>query len=223
MIRGILNKIPERIRLLLFWPVFGAIFYYMELSGAREYHIVHCFLDDVIPFCEYFIIPYYFWFVFLIGMIVYGFFWDLTALKNYMKFTAITYAVTLFIYIIYPTAQNLRPEEFANNNFFTYIVEFAYSVDTNTNVCPSIHVLGSMAVYFAAGRSRIFGTNKWKAVFLTVTVLISVSTLFVKQHSAIDIVAAVLLGLIVYPIVYPKNKEIEKQIEQKRVTVGVDE
>ena len=223
MIRGLLNKIPERIRLLLFWPVFGTIFYYMELSGAREYHIVHCFLDDVIPFCEYFIIPYYFWFVFLIGMIVYGFFWDLSALKNYMKFSAITYTVTLFIYVIYPTAQNLRPEEFANSNFFTDIVRFAYSVDTNTNVCPSIHVLGSMAVYFAASRSRIFGMHKWKAVFLAVTVLISVSTLFVKQHSAIDIVAAVLLGLIVYPIVYPKNKEIEKQIEQKRVTVGVDE
>ena len=223
MIKELLNKIPQRVRLLLFWPVFGAVFYYMELSGAREYHIVHCFFDDIIPFCEYFIIPYYFWFIFLIGMIVYGFFWDLTALKNYMEFTAITYTVTLFVYAVYPTAQNLRPQEFINNNFFTDIVKFAYVVDTNTNVCPSIHVLGSMAVYFAAGKSRVFGTRKWKAVFFTVMVLISISTLFVKQHSVIDIVFAVILGFLVYPIVYSHKKENEKTVEQRKVTVGVNE
>ena len=223
MIKELLDKIPQRIKLLLFWPVFGTVFYYMELSGLGEYHIVHCFLDDLIPFCEYLIIPYYFWFIFLIGMIVYGFFWDLPALKNYMKFTAITYILTLFVYAIYPTAQNLRPQEFAHSNFFVDIVKFAYSVDTNTNVCPSIHVLGSMAVYFAARKSRVFGTRGWRVVFFMVMLLISLSTLFVKQHSVLDIVFAVILGLLVCPIVYPNKNKNEKIVEQKRVAVGVNE
>lgn len=222
MMKKLLNKVPERIRLLFFWPVFGVVFYYLELAGVGKYHTVHCFLDDLIPFCEYFIIPYYFWFIFLIGMIVYGFFWDLTALKNYMKFTAITYIVTLFIYAVYPTAQNLRPQEFLRSNFFTGIVKFAYMVDTNTNVCPSIHVLGSMAVYFAAAKSRVFGTRKWKAVFLSVAVLISLSTLFVKQHSVVDIIVALILGTIVYPFVYPKNKEDGKKEEKQKITVGMN-
>lgn len=223
MIKELLNKIPQRIRLLFFWPIFGAAFYYLELVGVKEYHIVHCFFDDLIPFCEYFIIPYYFWFAFLIGMIVYGFFWDFSALKNYMKFTSITYTVTFIIYVLYPTAQDLRPQELIGNRFFINIVEYAYSVDTNTNVCPSIHVLGSMAVCFAAMKSRVFGTKMWKTVFLTVTVLISMSTLFVKQHSVIDLVAAVVLGALVYPIVYCGREKTEKSGEQKKVSVGVNE
>ncbi|MBR6392011.1 MAG: phosphatidic acid phosphatase [Eubacterium sp.] len=205
------KELLDKIKILLFWPVFGAVFWYMELVGAKEYHIVHCFLDDKIPFCEYFIIPYYFWFIFLYGMIIYGFFWDYTALKNYMKFTAITYTVTLIIYAIYPTAQDLRPQVFANNNFCTQIAKFAYSVDTNTNVCPSIHVLGSMAVYFAARKSKAFGSLSWRIVFCVITVLITLSTLFVKQHSAVDIILAILLGTAAYPFVYPIGKKITKE------------
>ncbi|MBQ7751740.1 MAG: phosphatase PAP2 family protein [Clostridia bacterium] len=204
--KEVLKNIPERVGILFFWPIFGAVFWSMELIGAENYHNVYCFLDDKIPFCEYFVIPYYFWFIFLIGMMVYGFFWDETALRNYMKFTAITYTVTLFIYAIYPTAQNLRPMSFENNNFCTQIVKFAYKVDTNTNVCPSIHVLGSMAVYFATRKSRVFGKKAWRITFFAVTVLITLSTLFVKQHSVLDVVFAVILGIIAYPFVYKKDK-----------------
>ena len=211
-----MKKIPQRIKLLFFWPVFGAVFWYMEIVGADKYHTVHCFLDDKIPFCEYFVIPYYFWFIFLIGMIVYGFFWDESALKNYMKFTAITYAVTLIVYAVYPTVQNLRPETFQNDNFFTQIVKFAYKVDTNTNVCPSIHVLGSMAVYFAARKSRVFGGKAWRIAFFTVAVLITLSTLFIKQHSVLDIIFAVLLGLLAYPFVYSNKQKPSKHGKQHK-------
>lgn len=215
MMKEIMNKIPEKIKLLLFWPVFGAVFWSMELIGTDNYHTVYCLLDDKIPFCEYFVIPYYFWFIFLIGMVVYGFFWDETALKNYMKFTAITYTVTLLIYAVYPTAQNLRPTVFENNNFFTQIVRFAYRVDTNTNVCPSIHVLGSMAVYFAARKSRFFGSRAWRAAFFAVAVLITLSTLFVKQHSVLDIVFAIILGAAAYPFVYSKRSKQPKKPQKE--------
>ena len=221
MIKEILNKIPERVRLLLFWPLFGAAFWYLEIMGTGKYHIVHSFLDDKIPFCEYFIVPYYFWFVFLIGMIVYGFFWDIDALRNYMRFTAITYTVTLIIYAVYPTAQELRVQTFLHDNIFVDTVKFAYTVDTNTNVCPSIHVLGSLAVYFAAGKSRLFGTRAWRAAFLITTVLITLSTLFVKQHSVIDIAVALVLGLSVYPIVYPRGIKSRKSVAEQRTEAGV--
>lgn len=223
MIKDILNKIPERVKILFFWPVFGAAFYSLELYKVSNYHVVHCFLDDLIPFCEYFIIPYYFWFIFLIGMIVYGFFWDFPALRNYMRFTAITYAVTIFVYLVYPTAQELRPQEFVHDNFFVDIVKFAYKVDTNTNVCPSIHVLGSMAVYFAARKSRVFGTRRWMTAFFLMTVLITLSTLFVKQHSVIDIAFALILGVAVYTVVYPHEKKKDKDESKEKAIVGVNE
>lgn len=215
MMRKILNNIPERVRVLFFWPIFGAVFWCMELIGTDNYHNVHCFLDDKIPFCEYFVIPYYFWFIFLMGMVIYGFFWDETALKNYMKFTAITYTVTLFIYAVYPTAQDLRPVSFELDSFFTQIVRFAYKVDTNTNVCPSIHVLGSMAVYFAARKSRVFGKMVWRVAFCATAVLITLSTLFIKQHSVLDVVFAVILGVAVYPFVYKKDKNPQNPAQTK--------
>ena len=211
MLKEIINRIPKRIRLLLFWPVFGVFFWSMELTEVRNYNIVHCFLDDKIPFCEYFIIPYCFWFVFLIGMMVYGFFWDNKALENYMRFTAITYTVTLIIYALYPTAQNLRPAVFPNDGFFVKIVKFAYRIDTNTNVCPSIHILGSMAVYFAARKSRLFGSRAWRITFFSAAVLIALSTLFVKQHSVLDILAALIIGVIAYPFVYSQKRQLKTE------------
>lgn len=171
-----------------------------------NYHIVCCALDDKIPFCEYFLIPYWFWFVFLIGIQIYSFFFDVPTFKRYIRYTIISYTLTLLIYIIYPTSQELRPVAFARNNIFTAAVKGLYQFDTNTNVCPSLHVIGSMAVYFAARKSRVFGSLPWRIAFFVMTVLISVSTVFLKQHSVIDIVAAVVLGLAVYPVVYWEKK-----------------
>lgn len=35
------------------------------------------------------------------------------------------------------------------HNFFTWMVQYTYSLDTNTNVFPSVHVLGVLAALFA--------------------------------------------------------------------------
>ena len=65
-----------------------------------------------------------------------------------------------------------------------------YAFDTNTNVCPSIHVIGAVACLAAGWHSRRFGTPLWRAVFTVITVLICLSTVFLKQHSAPDVFAA---------------------------------
>jgi len=80
-------------KLLIFWPLFGLVFTALEKFFNPEFHDVYCRLDDYIPFCEFFVIPYYFWFAFLIGMQVYGFFYDVPAFKKYMLFTILTYGI----------------------------------------------------------------------------------------------------------------------------------
>ena len=42
----------------------------------------------------------------------------------------------------------LRPEVFARDNALTRAVAWFYTFDTNTNVCPSLHVIGSAAALF---------------------------------------------------------------------------
>ena len=206
----------RHLKLLLFWPAFGIAFFILERILNLKYHMVSCSLDAKIPFCEFFVIPYYFWFVFLIGMLVWSLLFDIPTFKRYMKYIIITYTATLLIYVIYPTAQDLRPNEFARNNIFTHIVSMLYNFDTNTNVCPSMHVIGSFAVYFSARNSKHFGTRGWRIAFLIVALLISISTVFLKQHSVVDIFAALILCAIVYPFVYSTEKISEYAVNDEK-------
>ena len=95
--------------LLLYWPLFGLGFSYVERFYPVAHYInMHCALDDLIPFNEWFLIPYLFWFVYLIGAVAYTFFFDVPGFRRMMRFVMITYSVTLIIYFLFPTCQMLR-------------------------------------------------------------------------------------------------------------------
>lgn len=198
--------------LLLYWPLFGLVFLSLErivpilyeriMGRELVYTAVECAQDAAIPFCEWFVIPYYFWFVFLIGMVLYSLLFDIRALRHYMWFVILSYTMTAIIYIAWPNMQPLRPMEFPRDNLLVDIVKNLYDFDTDTNVCPSIHVLGSLAVCFAGLHSKTLKGFGWKAFFVISTVLISLSTVFLKQHSIIDVYAALAVGAICYPLVF---------------------
>lgn len=188
--------------LLLFWPLYGFMFLAVERLIPREYYTpVYCAIDDLIPFNELFIIPYWAWFVFLVGMIVYLGVFDVENFKSYMYFIIISYSVTIMIYLIWPTCQELRPE-ITRDNIFARAVEGLYGFDTNTNVCPSIHVLGMAAAFFGGWYAKGMQGLAWKIFWLVSLVLVSLSTVFLKQHSIIDVAVAVLLCGVTYFIVY---------------------
>ncbi len=188
--------------LLLYWPIFGLTFLILERGLTLNYHPVEAALDAKIPFCEFFVPAYYFWFVFLIGIHFYTGFFDVPAFKKLMYFIMITYTVTAVIYIIYPTKQELRPAEFTGNNLFITIAKGLYGFDTNTNVCPSLHVIGSFAVLFTSWHCKRFRTFWWQLGFISATVLICLSTVFLKQHSVVDIWVALAVCAVAYPFAY---------------------
>lgn len=197
----------SHLKLLLYWPLYGLMFFFVErVYQPSAYIVMHCSLDDMIPFCEYFLIPYLYWFIYLTGTIVYTLFFDVPTFKKMMRFIIITYSFTLFIYLIFPTCQNLRPESFARDNFLTRFMHVFYSFDTNTNVCPSLHVIGSLAAMFALWETPRFRSSAWRAVTVTSAVLICVSTVFVKQHSAADVIAALPICLAAYFICFNPRK-----------------
>ncbi len=211
-----LNKLNtdefRHLKLLLYWPVQGLLFLFVErFYQVKSYHVMYCALDDLIPFCEFFLIPYLFWFVFLVGMHLYTLLFDVDAFKRMMRFIIITYTVTIIIYLIYPTCQELRPETFARDNIFTRILSFLYEFDTNTNVCPSLHVIGSLAVVFAAFDTKRFQSRGWRWAFCIVGFLICLSTVMLKQHSVLDIIAAVPVCAVGYVLVYVLGRKKAKQ------------
>lgn len=197
----------RHLKLLIFWPIFGLLFTFVErFYNVGHYYSMHCPLDDMIPFCEWFLIPYLLWFVYLIGTIVYTFFFDVAAFKRMMYFIIITYSITMLIYLVFPTCQDLRPTQFARDNVLTRFVAWFYNFDTNTNVCPSIHVLGSVAAMLGLCDCRRLQNPKLKLLFILLCVLICISTVFMKQHSVLDVLAALPLCVIAYPICYKAGR-----------------
>lgn len=146
-----------------------------------------------------------FWFVYLVGMHLYTLLYDVDAFKRMMKYIMITYSVTILIYLVFPTCQELRPVQFERDNLLTRFIAGFYQFDTNTNVCPSIHVIGSLAVMETALYTDTIRSRGWKCGFVIMAVLICISTVFMKQHSVVDLLAALPLCLMAHFICFPKK------------------
>ena len=122
-----LNSEPFRhLKLLLFWPVFGLLFLFVErFRPVEQYYAVHCALDDMIPFCEYFIIPYLLWFPYMFGAVAYFIFINDNKQEYYQLTKNLIMGMTIFLIVsfIYPNGHMLRPDSFARDNIFVQMVE----------------------------------------------------------------------------------------------------
>lgn len=192
--------------MLWYWPVYFFMFFFVErLYRVPGYHIVSCYLDELIPFNELFVIPYLFWFVFMAWMMLDSFFRDPQAFIRYNHFFILTFSATIIFYMIYPTAQELRPPHFERDNIFTRFLSGLYGFDTNTNVCPSLHVIGAAAAMFAGFDMERYRSAGWRIFFVAAFILISMSTVFLKQHSVIDVLTALPVCAIGYVLIYRMN------------------
>lgn len=49
----------------LYWVVYLIWFFWLDLTVKNPKYIIHAPLDDLIPFCEWFVFPYCSWFFLL--------------------------------------------------------------------------------------------------------------------------------------------------------------
>ena len=116
----------------------------------------------------------------------------------------ITYSVTLIIYFLFPTCQMLRPEVFPRDNALTRFIAGFYVFDTNTNVCPRCMSSVRSRHFLPSGMRRSFSAKKWRIASAIAAFLICISTVFMKQHSVLDVLAALPLCAIAYYFAYRK-------------------
>lgn len=180
----------SHLKLLLAWPLYFLMYYLTErLIPAEICHVMHSRLDELIPFNEFFVIPYVLWFFLVAGSLLYFALYDVNSFKKLMRYIITTQVLAIAIYIAFPNRQELRPEVFPRENFFTHCVSLLYSLDTSTNVCPSLHVAYSLGIASTWLKSYVPG--KGSKIFIAVfCALVCVSVVFIKQHSALDIAAA---------------------------------
>lgn len=206
----------KHIILQAYFLIYLPWFAYVERTVTTHFHVIHVALDDYIPFCEYFIIPYFLWFAYVAAGI--GFFY----LKNkdeYFRLCAMLFTgMTLFLIIstLYPNGHYLRPVTFERQNIFTALVAWLYKTDTATNLFPSIHVYNSIAINMAVWHADNF--KKKPVVRIASAVLmvsIILSTMFLKQHSVFDVATGIILAVFMYLLVYGKSRFGVPAMEQK--------
>lgn len=201
-----INKIntPEfsHLKLLLGWVGYFALYFLTEnLIPVGKCHVIHCGLDDIIPFCEWFLLPYVFWYLLIVFSLGYFLLYDVDSFKKLQTYIIITQILAMAVYIIYPSCQNLRPAVFPRENFLTDCISFLYAFDTNTGVLPSLHCAYSLGI--ASVWLKAKDTSKlWKAFVVIAVILICMSTTFIKQHSALDFFAALPVCLIAEILVF---------------------
>ena len=182
--------------LLSGWLVYFFLYFLTEnLIPAENCHPVWCKLDDIIPFHELFVIFYVGWYVLIVLSLGYFLLYSVESFKGLQTYIMITQALAMICYIVYPTRQDLRPESFERDNILTWIMGIIYRFDTNTGVCPSLHVAYSIGIASAWLKEK---SAAWY-VKLGVTVFVigvCLSVAFTKQHSVVDIYAALPVCLI---------------------------
>ena len=192
-------------KLLLGWVGYFALYFITEnLIPVENCHVMHCALDDKIPFCEGFVLAYVGWYALVFGSLLYYFLYDVQSFRRLSCFIMVTQAVGMAAYILYPSIQNLRPETFPRENVFTWLLGIIYNFDTPTGVCPSLHVAYSVGIASVALKERTSGFW-WKPFTVCAAVVVSLSTLFVKQHSAVDVFAALPVCLLAEALVFGKS------------------
>ncbi len=177
--------------LLLGWVGYFLLYVLTEnLIPADRCTPIHCFLDDLIPFCEFFVIPYVFWYVLVAGSLLIFLLYDVDSFKKLSVYIIITQVIAMAVYILFPNRQDLRPTEFPRDNVFTWAVGILYRFDTNTNVCPSLHVGYSLGIASVWLKKK--DAPRWVKWFVMITViLVCMSVAFIKQHSVLDFFAAI--------------------------------
>lgn len=187
-------------------------FFVLNQLTADDFAPVHIKLDDYIPFAEVFIIPYYLWFPYIPLTIAYFFF--KAEKKEYYQLTAYLFigmTAALVTYTIWPNGVYFRPDlaELGRDNLLISLTRFIYSVDPGTNCCPSIHCFNSIGV--CIGINQCKSLKKYKALRIgsvVLSALICLSTLFVKQHSAMDMFWAFVLAGVMYLLVYVLGEKL---------------
>lgn len=203
------KTIKERFKhliILLYSFIYLGIFFILE-QNITDFNIINFKLDEYIPFMEIFIVPYLLWFAYVAITVVFFFlFLDIGEYYRLVCYLFLGMTVFLLVSIVYPNGLNLRPNYFPRDNIFTDMVQALYRTDTSTNVMPSIHVYNSICVHVAIAKSPYFQKHKnWKTASLILMLLIVCSTVFIKQHSLLDVAGGILLAAAFYPLFYVKN------------------
>ena len=197
------ERYKHAIPLFIYAIIYLSWFGYLEKTVKRPANLIHMNLDDKIPFCEFFIVPYLLWFAYISVVVLYFFFKDKQDYYRACTFLFTGMTVFLVVSTLWPNGHHLRPAVMPRDNIFSTMVAMLYKTDTPTNLWPSIHVYNSLGAHFAVFRNEKLHRKPVVHIgSLVLCVSIILSTMFLKQHSVFDVLTAFIMAAIMYIVVY---------------------
>ena len=196
------HGIPVLLYMILYLTWWGIL----EQKNARAFQIIHMAIDDYIPFCELFIIPYVLWFFYVSIVVIYFFFHDRTEYYQALIFLFTGMTIFLVISTIWPNMHQLRLSQMPRDNIFTRVIAGLWATDTPTNLWPSIHVYNSLGAHFAIMKSKDFANKpliRYASLLLAISIICS--TVLIKQHSMFDVLTAFVMAAVMYVFVYRRD------------------
>ncbi len=186
---------------MLYLIIYLVTFFTLEHVTTPKF-IIYSSLDDYIPFCEWFAPIYISWLVLFPLSLLFFLLYDKEDYQN-LAFILMNGATVCFLcYIFLPTGLSLRVD-ITRDNVFANLMRLLWEIDTPTNVCPSLHVSVSTSIALVAFKSKkMKKTPVFKWAVIIWMLLICVSTVFVKQHSIIDVFCGAAVTAVLGAVAY---------------------
>ncbi len=163
--------------------------------------LVTTWLDSLIPYIPYFVVPYALYVP--VVLLPFALYW-----KDYRQYRTMALsmisvlAISIAIFVTFQTS--MMRADAAPTDFFNWAVAFVQSLDAPVNALPSLHVsMPTLATLFIYLRSR-----RIAVLVAPITLLIILSTVFIKQHAVLDVFAGLILAFAVFKCrhVFEKKK-----------------
>ena len=198
------QNVSQIIPFLLYLVFYMIWFSILERLPRTRFFDLSSELDTYIPFIVEFIIPYLSWFLFQAVWVVFVFFVDRKTYEQLTTMLMIGMTVFLVVSTFLPTKISLRPYYIESRGICAFLVRRLWAVDTPTNVWPSIHVFNTTALMMTLFTSQhpLLRKNAVRIPVVFWCGMIVLSTMFLKQHSVGDVLAALALNGIAYVLVY---------------------
>ena len=189
----------------LYWVIYLVWFFWLDTTITQPKYIIHAPLDDLIPFNEWFVIPYCSWFLLLVAVTALLWWKDTASYDKLclMMFSGMTFC--LIIYMLLPNGLDLRPtvEEIGRSNPAMWVMQLLWKADASVNVCPSIHCQSTACMAIAISESKVADERPvLRPIALVWAALICLSTVFTKQHSVLDVVCGLTVAVVWLPVLY---------------------
>lgn len=190
-----LIKKRHLIPIAVWFVIYMGLFGFLEIVPPKDVHLIHCALDDRIPNMAIFIYPYVSWFPYIVVCAV-------LAIKNLddrqfkKAVLVLTTGMNIFLFISYvwPTGLDFRESiVYDLHTLSGNLLKFVQTVDTPKSVFPSMHVYVTLVLQYTLEMQKKL-VPAWEIwVGRVLALLIVLSTMFTKQHSAVDVTAAIVM------------------------------